>query len=49
MTTRREFIGAGAAILGASAAGASSMIKPADEKLDILLLLVCEATEKEGS
>jgi 2'-hydroxyisoflavone reductase len=38
MTTRREFIGAGAAILGASAAGASAAIKPADEKLDILFL-----------
>jgi hypothetical protein len=38
MTTRREFIGASAAVLGASAAGASSMIKPADEKLDILFL-----------
>ena len=38
MTTRREFIGAGAAILGASAAGASAAITPADEKLDILFL-----------
>lgn len=38
MTTRREFIGAGAAILGASATGATSAIEPADEKLDILFL-----------
>jgi 2'-hydroxyisoflavone reductase len=38
MTTRREFIGAGAALLGASAAGASSVIQPATEKLDILFL-----------
>ena len=38
MTTRREFIGAGAAILGASAAGASAAITPAGEKLDILFL-----------
>jgi 2'-hydroxyisoflavone reductase len=38
MTTRREFIGAGAALFGASAAGASSVIQPASEKLDILFL-----------
>jgi len=38
MTTRREFLGAGAAILGASAAGAGTTMKPADEKLDILFL-----------
>lgn len=38
MTTRREFIGASAAILGASAAGATSAIEPASKKLDILFL-----------
>jgi 2'-hydroxyisoflavone reductase len=38
MTTRREFIGASAAILGASAAGATSVIEPASNKLDILFL-----------
>lgn len=38
MTTRREFMGAGAALLGAASAGASSMLKPAGEKLDILFL-----------
>ena len=38
MTTRREFIGASAAILGASAAGATSAIEPASNKLDILFL-----------
>jgi 2'-hydroxyisoflavone reductase len=38
MTTRREFLGASAAILGASAAGASAAIDPAGEKLDILFL-----------
>ena len=38
MTTRREFIGASAAILGASAAGARAAIGPASEKLDILVL-----------
>ena len=38
MTTRREFIGAGAALFGASAAGAGPSIEPASEKLDILFL-----------
>ena len=38
MTTRREFIGAGAAIFGASAAGATLSVEPANEKLDILFL-----------
>jgi len=38
MTTRREFIGAGAAILGASAAGASLKVEPATKSLDILFL-----------
>jgi len=38
MTTRREFIGAGAIVLGASAAGATSIIEPAARKLDILFL-----------
>jgi len=38
MTTRREFIGASAAILGASAAGATSVIEPAADSLDILFL-----------
>jgi 2'-hydroxyisoflavone reductase len=38
MTTRRQFIGASAALLGASAVGATSMLKPADRKLSILFL-----------
>ncbi len=38
MTTRREFIGASAAILGASAAGATALIKPASKSLNILFL-----------
>lgn len=38
MTTRREFLGAGAALLGASAAGAQLVIEPASEKLDLLFL-----------
>jgi 2'-hydroxyisoflavone reductase len=38
MTTRREFLGAGAALLGASAAGAGAAIEPAGDKLDILFL-----------
>lgn len=38
MTTRREFIGASTAILGASAAGATSVIEPAAGSLDILFL-----------
>lgn len=38
MTTRREFIGAGAAILSASAAGASLKVEPATKSLDILFL-----------
>ena len=38
MTTRREFIAAGAALLARSTAGASSMLRPASEKLDILFL-----------
>ena len=38
MTTRREFLGASAAILGTSAAGAGVTIEPAGEKLDILFL-----------
>lgn len=38
MTTRREFIGASAAILGASAAGASLNVKPASDSLVILFL-----------
>ena len=38
MTTRREFIGASAALLGASAAGANPAIEPASDSLDILFL-----------
>jgi 2'-hydroxyisoflavone reductase len=38
MTTRREFLGASAAILGASAAGATVAIEPAGDRLDILFL-----------
>lgn len=38
MTTRREFLGAGATLVGASAVGATSMIEPADSRLDILFL-----------
>jgi 2'-hydroxyisoflavone reductase len=38
MTTRREFIGASAAILGVSAAGASLNVEPAAKSLDILFL-----------
>lgn len=38
MTTRREFLGAGAVIFGASAAGAGAAITPSDRKLDILFL-----------
>ena len=38
MTTRREFIGASAVLLSAASAGATSMLKPADEKLSILFL-----------
>ena len=38
MTTRREFIGASAATLGASAAGATAIIEPAGDDLDILFL-----------
>ena len=38
MTTRREFIGAGAALLGASAAGAAIAPEPARKKLSMLFL-----------
>lgn len=38
MTTRREFLGASAALVGASSVGAVSMIEPAATKLDILFL-----------
>ena len=38
MTTRREFIAGGAALLASAGAGATSMLKPAKEKLDILFL-----------
>jgi len=38
MTTRREFIGAGAALLGASSVGATTLLQPAKEQLDILFL-----------
>ncbi len=38
MTTRREFIGAGVAMLGASSLAAESMLAPARRKLDILFL-----------
>jgi len=38
MTTRREFIGAGAALLGASSVAATTLLQPAKQKLDILFL-----------
>jgi len=38
MTTRREFLGAGAALLGASAAGAAAPPLPAADRLKILVL-----------
>ena len=38
MTTRREFIAAGAALLASAGVGATSMLKPAKDKLDILFL-----------
>ena len=38
MTTRREFIGAGASLLSAMSVGATTMLEPAKEKLDILFL-----------
>lgn len=38
MTTRRQFIGGSAAILGAATAAGSPMLAPADEKLSILFL-----------
>jgi len=38
MTTRRQFIGASAALLGTSSVGASSMLQPAEKKLSILFL-----------
>ncbi|MDX1500509.1 MAG: NAD-dependent epimerase/dehydratase family protein, partial [Woeseiaceae bacterium] len=38
MTTRREFIGAGAALLAAARAGADSMLKPAERRLEVLVL-----------
>ncbi len=38
MTTRREFIGAGAVLLAAAEAGATSMLRQADKQLSILFL-----------
>jgi len=38
MTTRREFIGTSAALLGVSAAGVTTAIEPASDSLDILFL-----------
>ena len=38
MTTRREFLTASAALLASGGVDASSMLKPAEEKLDILFL-----------
>lgn len=38
MTNRREFLGVSAALMAAAASGAESLIKPTEQKLDILFL-----------